>query len=144
MNKTLLKLSAAFTGVIFAFSGVTSVNAFTQEKVCFYVTENNTNERIAQFADYTSAVQYCKKKGIGYTVIRQDNPLSLICSIVYVVGDVYDDNMLSIIDIPVLKQYLVGGSTLRPEQKERADINNDGRINIMDLCRLQSYLLENQ
>ncbi len=48
-------------------------------------------------------------------------------------GDVNDDGLLNQDDIDLLKNYIIGKTTLDPDARSRADANKDGKIDVADI-----------
>lgn len=55
-------------------------------------------------------------------------------------GDLNTDTILSMSDAVILQKYLLTLKTLTSEQLQIADINNDGRVNVLDLAMLKESL----
>ena len=52
-------------------------------------------------------------------------------------GDIDGDGTLSILDVTLGQRYLVGDVVLAETQKQAADINCDGQINVNDMTQIQ-------
>lgn len=59
----------------------------------------------------------------------------------YTFGDVDLDNLIDICDASHILRYTVKSLDLSDRQKEIADVNNDGELNIADVTLLQKYLV---
>lgn len=62
--------------------------------------------------------------------------------IVYMPGDVTQDNEISVADVILLQKYLLGMESLNYEQYLAADMTDDDLVNIYDLIALKKYLLD--
>lgn len=59
-------------------------------------------------------------------------------------GDLYEDNVIDVYDLLLLRQYITNGkinSYWEEWDKMRADVNKDGEVGMADLITLQRYLL---
>ena len=59
-------------------------------------------------------------------------------------GDVNRDDMVTVSDMVILKNHLLGRYGLNPEQSAAADINGDGIIDAFDLAGLQDIILASE
>ena len=59
-------------------------------------------------------------------------------------GDISRDDIVSVGDIVILKNYLLGRYGLNTEQFNAADINCDGAVDALDLSALQELILESR
>lgn len=57
-------------------------------------------------------------------------------------GDVNLDGELTLVDVVALQKYLLGVQPLTNEQRDCADLEQDGRINAFDLAILKKRLLK--
>lgn len=57
------------------------------------------------------------------------------------IGDINQDNSVSVLDVITLQKYLLKTGTLSQEQSLNADFNQDGKVNIYDLILLKKSLL---
>ena len=56
-------------------------------------------------------------------------------------GDLDSDGLVSDCDADMLSKYIVGSCKLNTGQKSRADVNDDGTINILDYTDIKTYVL---
>ena len=56
-------------------------------------------------------------------------------------GDVNLDGRVSVLDGVILQKYLLNQYNLSKYEFERADLNQDGVVNIYDLCLLKKNLV---
>ncbi|MBE6877385.1 MAG: hypothetical protein E7496_11835 [Ruminococcus sp.] len=57
-------------------------------------------------------------------------------------GDMDGDNLINLTDVVFLQKYLMGRQSMTQEQFYRADMNEDGRVNIFDLMLQKKELLD--
>ena len=62
---------------------------------------------------------------------------------VYISGDVNQDEIIDIIDLVLIVNYILSIEEFEIIQEYAADINNDGIINIQDIIGLINIILEN-
>jgi len=62
--------------------------------------------------------------------------------VVKIAGDLDGDGVVSVVDFGRLRQYLLGKLELSELENEVADVNSDGKINLVDLSILRSKLVE--
>ena len=58
----------------------------------------------------------------------------------YPLGDVSNDNVISIVDATEIQKYLAGLTTLTDFQITKGDVNNDGVLSVIDATEIQKYL----
>lgn len=114
---------------------INQVHASTTEGYVVYFARDFNG---TYFSDYNLAHGFCKSSGIA--TVLYDLSAS---KVVMMVGDVNLDSAVNLLDIPLLKQYLVKDVELTKLQLDCADVNNDGRVTVMDLVRIQQYYLNN-
>ncbi len=56
-------------------------------------------------------------------------------------GDIYEDSDVNVYDLTLLSRYITSLETFTARQEEAADVNNDGRVDILDVIRLAQYLV---
>ena len=61
-----------------------------------------------------------------------------------VLGDVTDDNKVSIRDATIIQMYITNLQNFSYRQKILADVNQDGKVNILDVTYIQMYDIEYQ
>ena len=61
---------------------------------------------------------------------------------IYVLGDINDDQMIDILDIIMVVNFIMGLIDFEPIQFLSADINENGIINILDIIQLVNIILE--
>ena len=60
----------------------------------------------------------------------------------YMLGDINFDNVINVIDIVSLVNYIVGGNTgLDDLELLAADFNEDGMVNVLDVVNIVNYIL---
>jgi len=57
-------------------------------------------------------------------------------------GDIYEDSDVNVYDLTLLARYITSLETFTERQEEAADVNNDGRVDILDVIRLAQYLVK--
>lgn len=57
--------------------------------------------------------------------------------------DISGDGEIGIVDLLLLKKYILGMDSLSTRSKVIADINNDNNVNILDLMQLKSLIMKN-
>lgn len=58
----------------------------------------------------------------------------------YILGDVNQDNAISMQDVLLLRNYIAGNTTLSFRQNQLADLNGDGSVSLMDVNYMQKYI----
>ena len=58
----------------------------------------------------------------------------------YPIGDVNNDNVISVLDATEIQKYLAGITTLNEAQVLNGDVNNDGVLSVIDATTIQKYL----
>lgn len=58
-----------------------------------------------------------------------------------ITGDINADGSVTLTDISLLQKHLINVAPLDAEQTERADVNPDGKINVLDFVRLKNIYL---
>ena len=61
---------------------------------------------------------------------------------IYVLGDINDDQIIDILDIIMVVNFIMGLIDFEPIQFLSADINENGIINILDIIQLVNIILE--
>lgn len=56
-------------------------------------------------------------------------------------GDIYEDSDVNVYDLTLLARYITTLETFTERQEEAADVNNDERVDILDVIRLAQYLV---
>ena len=56
-------------------------------------------------------------------------------------GDIYEDSDVNVYDLTLLARYITSLETFTERQEEAADVNNDERVDILDVIRLAQYLV---
>ncbi|PIW67857.1 MAG: hypothetical protein COW10_04390, partial [Candidatus Omnitrophica bacterium CG12_big_fil_rev_8_21_14_0_65_42_8] len=74
------------------------------------------------------------------SVINVKPPPCFPCGDSYGYGDVDQDGYVSSKDQNLISQYIAGTAILTPAQKERADVNNDDNINVLDISTIGNFL----
>ena len=59
----------------------------------------------------------------------------------YTKGDANLDEKISIVDVALLRSYIIGNTTLNPEKLKVADVNNDNKINITDVVMIRAHII---
>lgn len=100
------------------------------------VDEENQRYRV-----YTP--RHCtKKKGILLYISFEDTKDAIVeTHNGYVIGDMYDDGVVDIFDLGVLKRKLIGDTTWNNAEYTLADMNADGEVSVLDLVYLQKWVL---
>lgn len=135
MKRILAKTTALLSAISIGTFGFSPV--ITQAAASKYSVENPTKFDFCDtsFSNYDDAKEFSKTQGAGYEVVKKDGNWAIL----YVHGDINDDKKIGVPDITMLKQSLSHNRELTPNQKERADIDNNGVINITDLSMLELY-----
>ncbi len=60
-----------------------------------------------------------------------------------VIGDINGDGALNIADMLLLKKWLLGSYNLELKNWKAADLNNDDKLDIFDLCQIRDALIKN-
>ena len=55
-------------------------------------------------------------------------------------GDINQNSAITLSDTVLLQKYLLNLEPLTSSQMEIADINSDGRVNVLDICLLKAHL----
>lgn len=63
---------------------------------------------------------------------------------VYLNGDSNDDGQFGITDVIKLQRYILAADTLYERQAYASDLNNDGNVNVYDLCLTKKKLIYNE
>lgn len=58
-------------------------------------------------------------------------------------GDVNGDGSRTVLDVMLIKQHILGETTLSGDAAKAADLNGDGTVNAADMAALQKIILEN-
>ena len=61
----------------------------------------------------------------------------------YTRGDANLDGELSIVDVTIMRAYIIGNITLNPEKQRVGDVNNDGGIDITDVVIMRAHIIGN-
>ena len=61
-------------------------------------------------------------------------------SVCYYLGDINNDGEITVADVSLLNDYLLGNTVLSPAQQLAADINQDGVVNESDLILLEDIV----
>ena len=76
---------------------------------------------------------------VEYKIVMPDHPVELH-SVYALVGDADQDEMITLIDISVLKKILAGGYETSAIQLEACDVNGDGKNTLIDIQALKKLL----
>ena len=60
----------------------------------------------------------------------------------FIKGDVDQDNQITANDYAMIKNYIMGSSTLNDEQKQRADYDSDNTVTANDYALIKKYIME--
>lgn len=63
---------------------------------------------------------------------------------IYLNGDSNDDGQFGITDVIKLQRYILAADTLYERQAYASDLNNDGNVNVYDLCLAKKKLIYNE
>lgn len=77
----------------------------------------------------------------GAVIAGYAQPFAAIGAALMVPGDINRDDWVSVADIVILKNYLLGRYGLNENQSIAADINGDGNIDSFDLAELQDIII---
>ncbi len=77
----------------------------------------------------------------GAVIAGYAQPFAAIGAALMVPGDINRDDWVSVADIVILKNYLLGRYGLNENQYIAADINGDGNIDSFDLAELQDIII---
>lgn len=77
----------------------------------------------------------------GAVIAGYAQPFAAIGAALMVPGDINRDDWVSVADIVILKNYLLGRYGLNENQSIAADINGDGNIDTFDLAELQDIII---
>ena len=59
----------------------------------------------------------------------------------YTKGDANLDESISVVDVALMRAYIVKSTTLNPEKQKVADVNGDGEIGIADVVMLRAHII---
>lgn len=82
----------------------------------------------------SAAHEYAKANGLTFELADEEE----IC---FDMGDVNTDGTVSAADLVVLQKYIIFGSEMTADGALRADVCDDGIINIFDVCKIRDKLI---
>lgn len=84
---------------------------------------------------------YYPEDGFAYMRLVEETSPSKLPSVSVNYGDLDADTSVSLSDLTMLSQYLLGDIKLVDDQLKRADVNVDGEVNLQDLALLKQYVM---
>ncbi len=110
-------------------------SAFTAEK---YNKQSNNGEGYINFGKIKlQPFLALPTPTLTPTPTRTPTPTPSICKDY---GDVDLNGTVNATDTNLMLRYIVGSATFSSEQKKRADVNGDGKINVVDSILIQQYI----
>ncbi len=142
MKKISTKAIALLSAISCGALGFSPVMTQAASPETWYMVESPFEPvyRPPYFFNYSEAVECSKAQGPGYAVYKYNYENGKF-SVIYVHGDVSDDNRIDLADVVMLRQCLRGKVELTQIQEEKADIDNNGVVNTKDFIALQNYYL---
>mgnify|MGYP003326972032 FL=1 len=58
-------------------------------------------------------------------------------------GDINSDEVLNVLDLVMLVNFVLGDSTPTNSELNVSDLNNDGTLNVLDIVTLVNLILDN-
>ncbi|MDO5559920.1 MAG: dockerin type I repeat-containing protein [Oscillospiraceae bacterium] len=145
MKKTFKKvISAVLAGAIMSTLSMGMVPSVGAEEYYNPYAVNNfaTDTVVARYYTISQAIFECCKLGVGYEVRETfQNRLSTVLR--YKVGDANMDSLLNQADVDFIKHHLLYQTTLTPSQRSRADVNDDGSVDIQDAALIRRFIVNN-
>lgn len=99
-----------------------------------YEHQNTVPSDIIYGYQNSTAESYAKKYGV--TFIPIDN--------ISIKGDINADGLLTVADMLLLKKWLLGVSNVTLTDLKTADVYEDGKLNVFDLCTMKQNLISNK
>ena len=148
MNKKFLFLQRIACAFLVAILLVGFVHAapVQQEKIAssYYQIEGDMVRGIAPGTTGEKVVKVCSPRGVsapsGRLATGQTLTYGGSCLTVVVTGDLNGDGDVTITDLLMMKNNLLGGQ-LQPEALVASDVNYDGKVTITDFLQVKSNLL---
>ena len=108
--------------------------------LCVFTTEDEYEICDLYIDSVNASVQGTKSTVItGLGVTSPSHPFTDTS----VTGDINGDGTLNIADMVLLKKWLLGSSNLDLKNWKAADLNNDDKLDIFDLCQMRKALIQN-
>jgi len=99
---------------------------------------------IVQFRFIAEDVYYEGDNGNGGSLVEaalDDFEISVFTESPYMLGDVNNDQLVNIIDVITIVNFILGNSTPTSTQEYVADFNQSGEINILDIVEIVNLIL---